>query len=236
MRLLDELHLKYPFMGSRRLRDAIGKLGRRVNRKRVQRLMQIMGLEALYPKKRTSDPHKAHRVFPYLLRNLAIERANQVWAADITYLPMRRGFLYLVAIIDWASRAVLAWRLSNTMDADFCVEALEEAIRRHGRPEIFNTDQGAQFTSEDFLGVLERERIRISMDGKGRWRDNIFIERLWRSVKYEEVYLRAYESVNEARFSLANYFHFYNHERGHQSLAKRTPWQVYSTAQLAQAA
>ena len=175
-------------------------------------------------------------MFPYLLRNLAIERPNHVWAADITYIPMRRGFLYLVAIIDWASRAVLSWRLSNTMDADFCVEALQEAIRRLGRPEIFNTDQGAQFTGEDFLGVLEHEKIRISMDGKGRWRDNVFIERLWRSVKYEEVYLKAYETVDEARSSLANYFHFYNHERGHQSLAKRTPWQVYTTAWFAEAA
>lgn len=236
MRLLDALHLKYPFMGSRRLRDELLKLARRVNRKRVQRLMQIMGIEALYPKKRTSDPHKAHRVFPYLLRGLAIERPNQVWAADITYIPMRRGFLYLVAIIDWASRAVLSWRLSNTMEADFCVEALQEAIRRHGTPEIFNTDQGAQFTAEDFLGVLEHHDIRISMDGKGRWRDNVFVERLWRSVKYEEVYLKAYESVHEARASLANYFYFYNHERGHQSIAKRTPWQVYATAQLAEAA
>jgi putative transposase len=236
MRLLDELHLKYPFMGSRRLRDELHKLGQRVNRKRVQRLMQIMGIEALYPKKRTSEPNRAHRVFPYLLKGLTIDRPNQVWATDITYIPMRRGFLYLVAIIDWASRAVLSWRLSNTMDADFCVEALQEAIRRHGRPEIFNTDQGAQFTGEDFLGVLEHEKIGISMDGKGRWRDNIFIERLWRSVKYEEVYLKAYETVDEARSSLANYFHFYNHERGHQSLAKRTPWQVYATARLAEAA
>lgn len=236
MRRLDELHLKYPFMGSRRLRDELAKLGQRANRKRVQRLMPIMGIEALYPKKRTSVPHRAHRVFPYLLKGLTIDRANQAWAADITYIPMRRGFLYLVAIIDWASRAVLSWRLCNTMDAAFCVEALEEAIRRHGIPEIFNTDQGAQFTGEDFLGVLEQHKIRISMDGKGRWRDNVFVERLWRSVKYEEVYLKAYESVHEARTSLANYFYFYNHERGHQSLAKRTPWQVYSTAQLAQAA
>lgn len=236
MRLLDELHLKYPFMGSRRLRDELANLGERVNRKRVQRLMQIMGIEALYPKKCTSVANRAHRVFPYLLKGLTIDRPNQVWAADITYIPMRRGFLYLVAIIDWASRAVLSWRLSNTMDADFCVEALQEAIRRHGTPSIFNTDQGAQFTGEDFLSVLEQHKIRISMDGKGRWRDNVFVERLWRSVKYEEVYLKAYESVHEARASLANYFHFYNHERGHQSLAKRTPWQVYSTAQCAQAA
>ena len=236
MRLLDELHLKYPFMGSRRLRDELKKLGVIANRKRVQRLMRLMGLEALYPRKRTSVPNKAHRVFPYLLRDLLIDRPNQVWATDITYIPMRRGFLYLVAIVDWASRAVLSWRLSTTMEADFCVAALEEAITRYGVPEIFNTDQGAQFTSEAFLGVLERNQIRISMDGKGRWRDNVFVERLWRSVKYEEVYLKAYETVHEARTSLANYFDFYNHERGHQSLNRQAPWQVYTARTFAQAA
>jgi putative transposase len=236
MRLLDELHLRYPFMGSRRLRDELGKRGHPINRKRVQRLMQIMGLQALYPRKRTSFPNKAHRVFPYLLRNLTIGRPNQVWAADITYIPMARGFLYLVAIVDWASRAVLSWRLSNTLEADFCVEALEEALARHGKPEIFNTDQGAQFTSESFLAVLEQNKIRISMDGKGRWRDNVFVERLWRSVKYEEVYLKAYETVHEARDSLAKYFNFYNHERGHQSLNRRTPWQVYTARTWAEAA
>jgi putative transposase len=236
MRLLDELHLKYPFMGSRRLRDELGKLGRTVNRKRVQRLVQIMGLQALYPRKRMSLPNRAHRVFPYLLRNLAIDRPNPVWAADITYVPMRRGFLYLVAIVDVASRAVLSWRLSNTLEADFCVEALNEAIERFGAPEIFNTDQGAQFTSESFLTVLEQHQIRISMDGQGRWRDNVFVERLWRSVKYEEVYLKAYDTVSEARESLAHYFDFYNHERGHQSLNRRTPWQVYTAGTLAEAA
>ena len=236
MRLLDELHLKYPFMGSRRLRDELKKLGVIANRKRVQRLMRLMGLEALYPRKRTSVPNKAHRVFPYLLRDLLIDRPNQVWATDITYIPMRRGFLYLVAIVDWASRAVLSWRLSTTMEADFCVAGLEEAITRYGVPEIFNTDQGAQFTSEAFLGVLERNQIRISMDGKGRWRDNVFVERLWRSVKYEEVYLKAYETVHEARSSLAKYFDFYNHERGHQSLNRQTPWQVYTARTFAQAA
>ena len=236
MRLLDELHLKYPFMGSRRLRDELGKFGHAVNRKRVQRLMRLMGLEALCPRKRTSVPNKQHRVFPYLLRGLVIERPNQVWAADITYIPMARGFLYLVAVVDWYSRGVLAWRLSNTMDADFCVEALQEALTRHGVPEIFNTDQGAQFTSESFLTVLERHKIRISMDGRGRWRDNVFVERLWRSVKYEEVYLKAYETVHEARTSLAKYFDFYNHERGHQSLDRRTPWQVYTARTLAAAA
>ena len=236
MRLLDELHLKYPFMGSRRLRDELKKLGVIANRKRVQRLMRLMGLEALYPRKRTSVPNKAHRVFPYLLRDLLIDRPNQVWATDITYIPMRRGFLYLVAIVDWASRAVLSWRLSTTMETDFCVAALEEAITRYGVPEIFNTDQGAQFTSEAFLSVLERNQIRISMDGKGRWRDNVFVERLWRSVKYEEVYLKAYETVHEARSSLAKYFDFYNHERGHQSLNRQTPWQVYTARTFAQAA
>jgi putative transposase len=236
MRLLDELHLKYPFMGSRRLRDELAKLGHTVNRKRIQRLIRLMGLEALYPKRRTSTPHAAHRVFPYLLRGLAIERPNQVWAADITYIPMRRGFLYLVAIVDWASRAVLAHRLSTTLEADFCVEALNEAIARFGTPQIFNTDQGAQFTSEAFLSVLEENQIRISMDGKGRWRDNVFVERLWRSVKYEEVYLRAYETVPEARAGLAKYFAFYNHERGHQSLGRQTPWQVYTATPFAQAA
>ncbi len=236
MRILDELHLKYPFMGSRRLRDELAKRGHPINRKRVQRLMRLMGLEALYPKKRTSVPHPAHRVFPYLLRHLAVDRPNQVWAADITYIPMARGFLYLVAIVDWASRAVLSWRLSNTMEADFCVEALNEAIERFGRPSIFNTDQGAQFTGEAFLGVLEQNKIRISMDGKGRWMDNVFVERLWRSVKYEEVYLKAYSTVHEARTSLAKYFDFYNHERGHQSLDKLTPWQVYTARTLAEAA
>ena len=236
MRRIDALHLRYPFMGSWRRRDELGKLGHAVNRKRVQRLMRLMGLEALYPRKRTSVPNKAHRVFPYRLRNLVIDRPNQVWAADITYIPMARGFLYLVAVVDWYSRSVLAWRLSNSMEADFCVEALEEAMVRYGKPEIFNTDQGAQFTSEAFLTVLERNQIRISMDGRGRWMDNVFVERLWRSVKYEEVYLKAYESVAEARGSLAKYFAFYNHERGHQSLNRQTPWQVYTARTFAQAA
>ena len=236
MRRIDALPLRYPFMGSWRRRDELGKLGHAVNRKRVQRLMRLMGLEALYPRKRTSVPNKAHRLFPYRLRNLVIDRPNQVWAADITYIPMARGFLYLVAVVDWYSRSVLAWRLSNSMEADFCVEALEEAMVRYGKPEIFNTDQGAQFTSEAFLTVLERNQIRISMDGRGRWMDNVFVERLWRSVKYEEVYLKAYESVAEARGSLAKYFAFYNHERGHQSLNRQTPWQVYTARTFAQAA
>ena len=236
MRTLDELHLRYPFFGSRRLRDELEKQGHTVNRKRIQRLMRVMGLEALYPKRRTSIPGKAHRIFPYLLKGLTIERPGQVWCTDLTYIPMRRGLCYLVAILDWASRAVLAWRLSTTMETDFCVEALTEAIERFGTPEIFNTDQGAQFTSEAFLTVLEQNHIRISMDGKGRWVDNVFIERLWRSVKSEEVYLKAYETVHEARTSLAKYFDFYNHERVHQSLDRRTPWQAYSASTLAEAA
>lgn len=234
MHLLDELHLKYPFMGSRRLRDELKAAGHDINRKRVQRLMRLMGLEALYPKKRTSTPASSHRRFPYLLKGLDITRANQVWAADVTYVPMARGFLYLVAIIDWASRAVLAWRLSNTLDADFCAEALEEAIARFGKPEIFNTDQGAQFTAEAFLNVLEMNHIRISMDGKGRWLDNVFVERLWRSVKYEDIYLKAYETPKEVRTGLANYFRFYNHQRRHQTLGT-TPWEAY-TRPLARAA
>jgi len=236
MRRVDELHLQYPFMGSRRLRDELAKRGHPINRKRVQRLMRLRGLEALYPRKRTSVPSPSHRVFPYLLRNLAVNNRNQVWTADITYMPMARGFLYLVAILDWASRAVLSWRLSNTLEADFRVEALEEAMARHGKPDIFNIDQGAQFTAEAFLGVLEQNKICISMDGKGRWRDNVFVERQWRSVKYEEAYLKAYESVEEDRGSLAKYFTFYNHERGHQSLDRQTPWQVYTATTFAEAA
>ena len=199
MRRLDEIHLQYPFLGSRRLRDALEQEGRFVNRKRIQRLMRLMGLEALYPQRKTSLPGKGHRIFPYLLQGLDITRPNHVWCTDVTYIPMRHGFCYLIAIMDWATRAVLSWQLSTTMEADFCVEALEEAIAHHGTPQIFNTDQGAQFTSEAFLGILERQKIAISMDGKGRWRDNVFVERLWRSVKYEEVYLKAYESVPEAR-------------------------------------
>ena len=219
MRLLDELHLKHPFMGSRRLRDALwDEHGEKVNRKKVQRLMRLMGIQALYPKKRTSDPNKAHKVYPYLLRELAINRSNQVWCADVTYLPMARGFAYLVAIMDWHSRKVLSWRLSNSLDVSFCQEALEEAINRYGTPEIFNTDQGSQFTSTIFTNVLKENGIRISMDSKGRWMDNVFIERLWRSVKYEEVYLKAYDNLNDARTSLADYFDFYNRRRRHQSL------------------
>lgn len=226
MRRIDEMHLKRPFYGSRRIRDWLQEEGHDINRKKVQRLMQQMGITTLYPKKATSRPGKGHRIYPYLLKGLEIHRPNQVWATDITYIPMARGSVYLVAIMDWHSRKVLSWRLSNTMDTDFCVDALEEAIGRYGAPDIFNTDQGAQFTSEAFTGVLKQQGIQISMDGKGRWVDNVFIERLWRSVKYEEVYLHAYESIMEARSKIADYLKFYNEERRHQSL-KMTPDQAY---------
>ena len=226
MRRIDEMHLKRPFYGSRRIRDWLWEEGYDINRKRVQRLMRQMGMTALYPKKGTSRPGKGHKIYPYLLKNLEVTHPNQVYCADITYIPMAKGFVYLVAIMDWYSRKVLSWRLSNTMDSDFCVDALEEAISRYGVPEIFNTDQGAQFTSEAFTSVLKEAEIKISMDGKGRWFDNVFVERLWRSVKYEEVYLRAYESVAEARSRIGDYFRFYNRERKHQSLGA-APDQVY---------
>ena len=227
MRLIDEVHLRRPFYGSRRLHDELEDRGHTVNRKRVQRLMRQMGLRALYPRRRTSQPGKGHKIYPYLLRGLTIERANQAWATDICYIPMAKGFMYLVAIMDWHSRRVLSWRVSNTLDADFCIEALEEAIRRFGAPDIFNTDQGAQFTSEAFTGVLKDHGIKISMDGKGRWVDNVFVERLWRSVKYEDVYLRAYETPAELRAGLARYFEFYNTRRRHSALDRRTPDAVY---------
>lgn len=227
-RLLDELHTSYPWMGSRSLRDqASRRLGIAINRKRVQRLMGIMGLAAIYRKPKTSKPGKGHKIYPYLLRDLVIDRPNQVWAADITYIPMAKGFLYLVAIIDWYSRKVLSWRLSNSMEADFCIDALQQAIKDNGKPEIFNTDQGAQFTCNDFTKTLKDAGIRISMDGKGRWVDNVFIERLWRSLKYEEVYLRAYNSVKEARNSIGKWLQFYNQERTHQALDRKTPDEVY---------
>lgn len=226
MRRIDEMHLKRPFYGSRRLRDWLWEEGHDINRKRVQRLMQQMGIQALYPKKGTSRPGQGHKIYPYRLKGLVIDRPNQVYCADITYIPMAKGFVYLVAVMDWYSRKVLSWRLSNTMDSDFCVEALEEAINRYGAPEIFNTDQGAQFTSEAFTGVLKAANVKISMDGKGRWVDNVFVERLWRSLKYEEIYLRAYESVTEARSRIGAYMAFYNRERKHQSLGK-TPDQAY---------
>ncbi len=228
MRLLDELHLRYPFFGARRLRDALyDDHGITVNRKRVRRLMLLMGIRAVYPgSKNTSKPNKAHRIYPYLLGDIEIHRSNQVWCTDITYLPMARGFAYLVAIMDWHSRKVLSWRISNVMDTDFCIEALNEAMNRYGVPEIFNSDQGAQFTSTVFTDELKRNNIRISMDGKGRWIDNVFIERLWRSVKYEEVYLHAYESLTQARAGLKNYFQFYNAKRKHQTLNAK-PDDVY---------
>ncbi len=218
---------RLPYYGSRRIRDWLEDHGHTVNRKRVRRLMRTMGLAALYPKRNLSLANQAHKVYPYLLRGLVIDRPNQVWATDITYIPMARGFVYLVAVIDWYSRRVLSWRVSNTLDTSFCVDALNEAIERHGAPEIFNTDQGSQFTSEDFTDVLKHHDIRISMDGKGRWVDNVFVERLWRSVKYEEVYIKAYDSVATARASLGAYFAFYNEERRHQSLDRLTPDSVY---------
>jgi putative transposase len=223
MALIDRCHLAHPYYGSRRIRDWLEDEGHRVNRKRVQRLMRTMGLAALYPKRNLSLANQAHKV----LRGLVIDRPNQVWATDITYIPMARGFVYLVAIMDWYSRRVLAWRVSNTLDTRFCIDALNDAIDTHGAPLIFNTDQGCQFTSEEFTGVLKQHDIRISMDGKGRWVDNVFVERLWRSVKYEEVYLRAYESIGDARASLSRYFAFYNAKRRHQSLDRRTPDSVY---------
>jgi putative transposase len=227
MKLIDEIHLKYPFMGSRSIRDELQDRGYEIGRDHVRTLMKKMGIEAIYRKPRLSKPHPGHKIYPYLLRGLEITRANQVWAADITYLPMARGFCYLVAIMDWASRRVLAWRLSNTLDVSFCREALEEAIVRYGIPEIFNSDQGSQFTSEAFTGILNANGIRISMDGRGRWMDNIMIERLWKSVKYEDVYLKAYDSIPAVREGLKTYFEFYNSRRRHQSLDRKTPDSVY---------
>jgi putative transposase len=220
------MHLKRPFYGSRRLTDWLRDEGHDVNRKRVQRLMRLMGIMAIYPKKNTSQPGKGHKVYPYLLKGLEINRPGQVYCTDITYIPMSKGFVYLVAVMDWHSRKVLSWRVSNTMDSDFCVDALEEAIERYGAPEIFNTDQGSQFTSEAFTRVLKAAEIKISMDGKGRWVDNVFVERLWRSVKYEEVYLKAYESMTQAKASIGEYFKFYNAERKHQTLGM-VPDQMY---------
>ena len=227
MRRIDELHLNYPFGGSRMLRDMLRLEGHLVGREHVRTLMAKMGIHAVYRGRNTSAPHPKHPIYPYLLKGLTIDRPNQCWATDITYVPMRRGFVYLVAIVDWATRKVLAHRVSITMSTDFCVEALEEAIARYGRPEIFNTDQGSQFTSAEFTGVLRANEIRISMDGKGRWIDNVFVERLWRSVKYEHVYLHAYESVNEAKQQLASYFQFYNTRRPHSSLGGQTPDMTY---------
>ena len=231
MRRIDELHLEIPSAGSRTLRTFLKNDGHRLGRQRVRRLMRKMGLEAIYRKPNLSRRHAAHPIYPYLLRHLRIDRSNQVWATDITYIPMRRGFVYLVAIMDWYSRRVLAWRLSNTLSTDFCVEALEEAIARYGTPEIFNTDQGSQFTSVEFTDVLKTHGIRISMDGKGCWRDNVFVERLWRTVKYEEVYLKAYDTVSAAKASLATFFDYYNRRRPHQSLDDETPDAIYFAGQ-----
>jgi putative transposase len=227
MKLIDRHYLEAPFYGARKIAVCLKSEGHVVNRKRVRRLMNLMGLKAIYRRPRTSQPAPGHKVYPYLLSGMAITRPNQVWAADITYIPMKRGFLYLVAIIDWYSRHVLAWRLSNTLEADFCIEALQEALKQ-GNPEVFNTDQGSQFTGEAFTKLLEGHDIRISMDGKGSYNDNLFIERLWRTVKYEEVYLKAYEDGREARLSLARYFRFYNTGRPHQALGYRTPGEVYA--------
>ncbi len=227
MRRIDELFTAWPFLGSRRMAEMLQAEGRPVNRKRTQRLMRRMGIAALGPKPRTTKPAPGHKIFPYLLRNLAIDRPNQVWAADITYVPIGRGFLYLVAVIDWASRAVLSWRLSNTMDVSFCILALEEALARFGKPEIFNTDQGSQFTSAVFTGTLAAAGIRISMDGRGRWMDNVFIERLWRSLKYEDIYLRGYADGREARAGIGMWMAFYNGRRPHQALGNRTPMAVW---------
>jgi putative transposase len=229
MRRIDELHLEYPFAGSRMLKGLLRAEGDQVGRLHVSTLMKKMAIEALYRRPNTSKPAPGHKVYPYLLRNLAVTRPNQVWAMDITYIPMARGFVYLAAVVDWFSRKVLAWRLSITLSADFCIEALEEALARYDRPEIFNSDQGSQFTSADFIKVLQDAEIAISMDGKGAWRDNVFVERLWRTVKYEEVYLRAYTGVSEARASLGRYLDFYNGRRPHSSIGGQTPDQAYIT-------
>jgi putative transposase len=230
MRQIDELHLQYPFAGSRMLRDILRLAGVSIGRKHVATLMRRIGIEALYQRPRTTTPHPGHKRFPYLLRNRQITAPNQAWAMDITYIPMRRGFVYLAAVLDWESRRVLAWQLSNSMTVDFCLDAVETAIRDYGVPEILNTDQGSQFTGTDFVELVQQHGIQISMDGKGSWRDNVFVERLWKSLKYEEVYLHAYDSVAEARQGLQRYFSFYNQRRPHSSLDGRTPDMVYFAA------
>lgn len=227
MRAIDQLHLDYPFAGSRMLRDLLRQDGFDVGRKHVATLMRKMGIEALYRKPRTTRRHPGHRVYPYLLRDVQVSRPNQAWAMDITYIPMARGFVYLAAVVDWYSRRVLAWRVSISMDTAFCIDAVEEALQRYGAPEIFNSDQGAQFTSLAFTDLLERHDIQISMDGKGSWRDNVFVERLWKTVKYEEVYLKAYDTVSDVKAGLAAYFRFYNARRPHSTLERQTPDQVY---------
>ena len=230
MRQIDELHLQYPFAGSRMLRDILQLNGAAIGRKHVATLMRRMGIEALYQRPRTTKPHPGHKVFPYVLRNRQITAPNQAWAMDITYIPMRRGFVYLAAVLDWATRRVLAWQLSSSMTVDFCLEAVEAAIRDYGVPEILNTDQGSQFTGTAFVSLVQQHGIQISMDGKGSWRDNVFVERLWKSVKYEEVYLHAYDSVAKARQGLQRYFSFYNQRRPHRALDGRTPDMVYFAA------
>ena len=227
MRRIDQLHMEFPFAGSRMLKGLLVQEGFEVGRLHVASLMKRMGIEALYRKPNTSKPTPGHKIYPYLLRKLSITRPNHVWAMDITYIPMARGLIYLAAVVDWATRRILAWRVSITLDAGFCIEAREEALSRHGQPEIFNSDQGSQFTSTDFIKVLAARQIKISMDGKGAWRDNVFVERLWRSIKYEEVYLRAYASVSEARSGMGRYIAFYNGRRPHSSLDGRTPDQAY---------
>jgi putative transposase len=227
MRRLDELHLNYPFAGSRMLRDLLRQQGLDVGRLHIGTLMKKMGIEAIYRRPNTSKPAPGHRIYPYLLRNLAVTRPNQVWAMDISYIPMARGFVYLAAVVDWFSRRILSWKLSITMDVSFCLEAVEEALSMNEKPEIFNTDQGSQFTSEAFTGQLKKNNIVISMDGKGCWRDNVFVERIWRTIKYEEVYLRAYDSVHNARTSLGRYIEFYNQTRPHSRLKGKTPDQVH---------
>ncbi len=233
MRVIDEQYLQTPFFGSRGMTQWLLRQGYEVNRKRVRRLMRLMDLEAIYPRRRTSDPCQEHRIYPYLLRNLAIERPDQVWSADITYVPLARGFMYLVAVLDWHSRYVLSWELSNTLDSRFCVSALQAALVER-QPEIFNTDQGAQFTSQAFTGVLEQSDIAISMDGRGRALDNVFIERLWRTVKYENIYLHGYQTALELERGLAAYFEFYCYERLHMALGYQTPWEVYSAGRRLQ--
>ncbi len=236
MKLIDEQYMKRPVCGSRSMRDHLEKQGYKVNRKRVQRLLRLMGLEVIYPKPKTSKPHPGHRIYPYLLKGLDINRPDMVWATDITYIPLRRGFMYLVAIMDWHSRKVLSWRVSNTLDSEFCVSALEEAIARYGRPEIFNTDQGSQFTSEAFTNVLKSNGIKISMDGRGRCMDNIFIERLWWTVKYHYLHLHSFENGLELRKGLRSWFEYYNRERTHQSLNSMTPDECYFKEQIKVAA
>jgi putative transposase len=227
MRQMDELHLEFPFAGSRMLRDLLAADGSKVGRRHVTTLMRKMGIEAAYRRPSTSKSAPGHKIFPYLLRGLTIDRPNQVWSTDITYIPMARGFVYLCAVMDWFARRILAWRLSNTMEAAFCVEVLEDALAKHGRPDIFNSDQGSQFSGMAFTSVLIKSEIAISMDGKGAWRDNVFVERFWRSIKYEEVYLKAYEDVPEARQSIGRYIDFYNGRRPHTALDRRTPDQAY---------